>query len=657
MVSLVLLCSFVVSSVASASGEPTKLRLHDEDLSYSVNAYMDVLEDPTGQLLLSDILTTEVQEQFSPADGLSSFGFTESAYWVRVNLQNDSSHAEWEISLLNPLLNRLEFYTIGQADAAPLDLGRQYPTYAFTLPPGQAATMYFRTEISGSMILPFRLTEQSDAQDVVQMEFLLYGLYYGIAVAIMIYMFTMYRSVKKLEYMYYILYIFFFSASQVVWNGFPLTWITPDDYAHLFDNGFLFSSLYAVYDFFFLICLLFAYHALRRFLGVHSQLPVVSWIARIIFTLYPVAVVVSAVNYTAGIAQILSYLKAAGMIVILLLIFGCAYRGDKLAKKVSIAVLPHFLIAGPSLLLSFGLLSDNLITHFGMQIGSACEFLIMAVIFHDQVTDILRKREEAQVALMKTMMEWNASLEKAVEEKTESLKATAEELLEAEKSRSHMLQNISHDVRSPLNYVQGGIQTLMLGREGRGEQQEQLLEKVYQKVIDVNRFIDDFTTLSRLDITQGAVTRELVIFYEWMEDVLKEQAAYIEHAGHRYDIKITGNESEPDVLIDPHLMKRAITNLVTNACKYTPPNGMITLELSSLENDVQIMVGDTGRGIDPAQLPHIFRRYYNEGAGRGNGLGLAIAKEIVEWHGGDIRVESEPEQGSRFYLRLPIYKG
>jgi signal transduction histidine kinase len=114
--------------------------------------------------------------------------------------------------------------------------------------------------------------------------------------------------------------------------------------------------------------------------------------------------------------------------------------------------------------------------------------------------------------------------------------------------------------------------------------------------------------------------------------------------------------STAEVLIDPFMIKRVIGNLVNNACLYTPVGGTITLQAVLQGNSVWIAVGDTGPGIAQERLPHIFQRFYKEEGSLGKGLGLAIAREIVEQHGGTIWAESEPGVGSRFIFTLPVYQ-
>jgi signal transduction histidine kinase len=117
--------------------------------------------------------------------------------------------------------------------------------------------------------------------------------------------------------------------------------------------------------------------------------------------------------------------------------------------------------------------------------------------------------------------------------------------------------------------------------------------------------------------------------------------------------------SVPPILGDAQWLKQALINLLDNSLRYTPPGGMVTVRLHHSDGHVLIAVRDTGHGIEPEHLPHLFDHFYRTDKARardsgGTGLGLAIVKGIVEAHGGTVSVESQPGKGSVFTLRFPV---
>jgi signal transduction histidine kinase len=129
----------------------------------------------------------------------------------------------------------------------------------------------------------------------------------------------------------------------------------------------------------------------------------------------------------------------------------------------------------------------------------------------------------------------------------------------------------------------------------------------------------------------------------------------------RHDVKVTlSEEDQVTVLGDRDQLKQMVLNLVENAIKYTPAGGEVTLSLTKNETHAELRVKDTGPGIPPDVLPHIFQRFYRgnqRGLMGGTGLGLAIADRIARSHGGSIQVDSEVGQGSEFAVYLPVAVG
>ena len=144
------------------------------------------------------------------------------------------------------------------------------------------------------------------------------------------------------------------------------------------------------------------------------------------------------------------------------------------------------------------------------------------------------------------------------------------------------------------------------------------------------------------------------------QDVVLKLKPQAEKAG--VSLILDGPRSLPLLYVDIGMMERVLTNLIENALHFTPPGGSVKLSASFKTNRVEISIIDTGSGIPPRDLPHIFERYYhtqndtNKHAGR-TGLGLSIAKQIVELHQSTLNVESTPGKGTRFYFELIIPKG
>lgn len=648
-----LLYALCVAPAARAEGTngEAALVLIEGRSNYSLNAHMDVLEDPSGQWSLEDVRSPGMQEQFRPAKGESSFGFTSSAYWVRLTVRNETSSAKWELSLYNSLVDTMEVYAPGGA----VPINRHYPTYELNLLQGQTSTVYIRCEASGSMLLPLGLTEPSAVYGHAYGQLLMHGVYFGAVLIIVIFLLALYVHVRNVAYLYYPLSLLSFAIGLFVWNGLALPLHGTGNWTGHTTAVYFWERPSAVYDLCYTLGRWFGVLFIYKLLLPSKPAPTAVFLCRSMILICPVVCLGIILIYPFGMAQFMFWFKYATLALAMICVIECAWKGNRIARFVALIRIPQTVMTvAPKALLLYGLLPDNLFTRFATQLGVIVESIFMAFILFGLMAQLRSSEKLAQSKLLQTLSEWNATLERKVAEQTVSLQRANEELVVAEASRTNLLQNMSHDIRAPLSIVQGGIQALRNKMAESPEQQDQLLDKVHNKVHDVNRFIDDLFALSRFEDVKGPHALEMVIFGEWIEDLFREMAADIQDAGHRCEVVVSPALADADVRMDPHLIKRAIVNLVNNACKFTPAGGIVSLQARPCDDSVRIEVGDNGPGIGKEQLPFIFVRHYKEGEAQGSGLGLAIAKEIVERHGGRIGVDSELGQGSRFYLTLPV---
>lgn len=642
-----------IAPAASAEGTnaDSVLVLVDGQRNYSINAHMDVLKDPSRLWSFEDVQSPALQEQFQSAKGKSSFGYTSSAYWVRVTIRNETSGAKWELSLYNSLVDTMEVYAPGGA----VPINRHYPTYELNLLPGQTTTLYVRCEASGSMLLPLGLTEPSAVYGNTYGQLLMHGVYFGAVIIIVLFLLALYLHVRNVAYIYYPLSLLSFAIGLFVWNGLALPLHGTGDWTGQTTAVYFWERPAAVYDLCYTLGRWFGVLFIYKLLLPSKPAPTAVFLCRSMILTCPVVCLGIIFIYPFGMAQFMFWFKYATLVMAMICVIECAWKGNRIARFVTLIRIPQtILTVAPKALLLYGLLPDNLFTRFATQFGVIVESVFMAFILFGLMSQFRNNEKLAQSKLVQTLSEWNTTLERKVAEQTVSLRRANEELVVAEASRTSLLQNMTHDIRAPLSIVQGGIQALKHKIAESPEQQAQLLDKVHDKVHDVNRFIDDIFALSRFESVKGPHALEMVMFGEWIEDLFREMAGDIEDAGHRCELLVSSDLADADVRMDPHLIKRAIVNLVGNACKFTPAGGIVTVQALLDEQSVKVTVGDNGPGIGKEQLPFIFDRHYKEGEAQGSGLGLAIAKEIVERHGGRIGVDSELGQGSRFYLTLPV---
>ncbi len=233
--------------------------------------------------------------------------------------------------------------------------------------------------------------------------------------------------------------------------------------------------------------------------------------------------------------------------------------------------------------------------------------------------------------------------------------ALTEQLRNLEKSRKRLLANLVHELGRPLGALLSGIQALASGAHADPDLRQELFEGMEGEVQRMRRLLDDLTRL--YDQTLGALEleRKSVVLSQWLVQVLSPWRQSAEDK----DVLWTSDipDDLPVLSIDTDRMAQALGNIVSNAIKYTPSGGKVSVSVGADPEWVWMRVHDSGIGIPPEVQPRIFEPFYRGPASRrfpqGMGLGLSIARDLVSAHGGHIEVESEAGQGSTFTLWLP----
>lgn len=228
----------------------------------------------------------------------------------------------------------------------------------------------------------------------------------------------------------------------------------------------------------------------------------------------------------------------------------------------------------------------------------------------------------------------------------------------ANSQRRQMTADIAHDLRTPLSVILGYMESLSTGKL---EPTPETFEIMYDKGMHIQHLIDDLRILALAD----AGELSLVIRPVDPETLLEHTAlAHMIQAQEKgIDLRVESTKDLPEIEVDPERITQVLGNLVSNALRYTPKGGEIVLSAESHDAFIQLQVRDTGSGIEPEDLPHVFDRFYRSDTARSqdsamgeSGLGLAIAKSIVTAHGGDIDVTSTVGEETTFTISLPLVK-
>ncbi|WP_161982105.1 PAS domain-containing sensor histidine kinase [Dictyobacter alpinus] len=230
----------------------------------------------------------------------------------------------------------------------------------------------------------------------------------------------------------------------------------------------------------------------------------------------------------------------------------------------------------------------------------------------------------------------------------------------ANRVRSNFVSMVSHELRTPLNSVHGFIDLLLQGHMGEmNDEQRMYLGYTQEGVQQLISIVEDILFMSRSDLGQFEVKQQEVHLLGLVRQVVLSLQPQAIKAEVELCLDMTANG--PALFIDPQRIKQVLNNLVANAIKFTPPGGTVTVSASQHdEHFAMISVSDTGYGIPTEDGQHVFERFYQSNHSQqskmgGYGLGLSIARLIVEQHGGTIGFDTVVNKGTTFYFTLPLY--
>ncbi|MFW6421733.1 MAG: sensor histidine kinase, partial [Candidatus Bipolaricaulota bacterium] len=216
-----------------------------------------------------------------------------------------------------------------------------------------------------------------------------------------------------------------------------------------------------------------------------------------------------------------------------------------------------------------------------------------------------------------------------------------------------MVSDVSHELRGPLSNIQGYLEAL---QEGLLEPEPEIINSLYQESLLLGRLTDDLHDLARAEAGQLQLEKQPVV----LEDIIGDAVNSVVNRTTRDQIEICSDLSSTTMVrADPNRIGEVLRNLLNNAVRHSPENETVTVSIERRAEEAVTHVIDNGEGIPSSELPHVFERFYRIDKSRnrstgGSGLGLTIAREIVEAHDGEIWVESEVDKGSTFSFSLPL---
>jgi two-component system, sensor histidine kinase LadS len=638
---------FIVFTFRSSLSALMPLVLTESGESYPLGFYLDILEDREKKLMIEDIASPKFDGSFMRStEKTPNFGFVDHAYWVRFKIVNKSQKNDWLLEIDYPLLDQIEFY-IPTEDAKVKQrqlyeirtAGENYPfnkrelkhqnfVFRLNIPPGKETTYYIRFESTGSIQLPLMLqsAEAFSAKDHEAR--ILYGLYYGIVLAMLLYNLFLFFSLRDKNYLYYVLYLTNFGLLQLSLNGLAFEYIWPD-YPWWSNKSmpFLISSLLLWISRFscnFLVSKVYA-PIINRFFSATIFIAIAGMLCSL-FGDYYIALLIS-------IGTIFAYIPAAMSAGII-----SWRKGYRPARFFIIAFSTYLTGALVYIMRASGIIPNTFITTYSMQIGSAIEVILLSLALADRINIMKQEKEDAQALAI-------------------------ENLHIADKLKDEFLANTSHELKTPLNGIIGIAETMMDNSNISSDQKLRLsmilssgrrLLKLVNEILDISKLKHHDIILQKkpVDLRQVA---ELVVILS--RPLLAGKSIILDNAL---------GEELPPVLGDEDRIQQIMHNLIGNSIKFTQ-SGTVKISAAPVSgigaagDFLEITISDTGIGIPEDKIETIFRPFEQADASisrlyGGTGLGLSITRQLIELHGGGIRVNSKQGAGSEFIFSLPVCK-
>jgi two-component system, OmpR family, sensor kinase len=232
---------------------------------------------------------------------------------------------------------------------------------------------------------------------------------------------------------------------------------------------------------------------------------------------------------------------------------------------------------------------------------------------------------------------------------TDRFREMTQRLAESQRRERNFLMVVSHELRTPVTAIRGHVEALREGLAEDAEAREASLDVIRAATDRLARLVGDLLDLARLEADQFTLEEQEVELKRLLEQAYQSFTEEARRRGIDYECSLSAN---PVISTDGDRVLQIVSNLLDNAFAWTPDGGRIALELASSNGSIAVSVSDSGPGIGREERERIFRPFWSR-AGDGTGLGLPIARQLAQALGGELALESEPGQGSRFELRLP----
>lgn len=668
-----------------------------------------------GYRATADEVTLDDVEQLKFRKGKASvinLGVPDSTYWIHATLEFTEACSKY-LEFDSHGITTLDAYVISETGKKKIyKLGFKenfgdwpIPNHNYTIPieggAGEEIKLYIRLHSNQQLLVPVRLFSPNEYWSGNLRDNLIFGIYFGIIFVMIFYNLFLFASVKDINYLYYVIYIFTVGLAQASVLGYSQVYLWPNSEWLQLNGTILTGALSGIFTIVFVI----------YFLKTAKFTPVLHKILWGVLALDVVAIVFLFVGMPTQSFNIVNAVAGLGSILVLVTGITILRKGFLPAKFFIVAYSFFLLSVIVYVLKDYGVLPYNEFTSKSVISGSAFEIVLLSLALANRINVLRKEKEESQAEALrvsreneKIIREQNIMLEQKVNERTlelqeaneeltvtlSNLRDTQTQLVDAEKMASlgQLTAGIAHEINNPINFVTSNITPLKRDLDEMYElidKYAEVTEETADKLREAHELKEelDYEYLkeeisSLVDgISDGAtrtseIVRGLRTFSRLDEDVIKQASLHEGLAStlvllrsklkEGIEVEQDFDSAIPEIECYPGKLNQVFMNILNNGIyavmhKNYPEEEKprITLRTKKHENTVSVHLRDNGIGMDEQTKKKMFDPFFTtKDVGEGTGLGMAIVYKIIEKHGGSLVVESELGKGTEFIITLPM---
>jgi signal transduction histidine kinase len=670
---------------------------------------VSILEDKTNQLSLKEIAASDDFETSEVP--IPNLQLSRSDFWIKFSIRNESDQEKLILALEYPMLSICEFYSISDGKVHSLSYNdnfsnRKYKNQNFLfdidLPKGTTETYFLRVKSSEQMVLPLIIGTPKLMAERLSGNDLVWGIFIGLILVMVVYNLFIYISVKDTSYLYYVAYSLLIGLTQVTLSGYTYRFILFDHPALNHLGIIVFPGLAGIIGNLFMM----------NFLQTRENIPKLHKAIYVSILIYSTAVVLRFMGYDQASYRTIDIAAITTVLITFTVTIYLSLKGYRPAILFLLAFSMFFTGLLLFVLRNLGIVPYNDLTNYTKEAGIALDVVLLAFALADKINTFKREKEKSQeetfVALQENeriVREQNVFLETKVNERTlelseantelsqtlDELKEAQGQLVEAEKMASlgQLTAGIAHEINNPINFVTSNIMPLnrdidilidfiqemeKIGLSDLPAEEKKRQIEEQKEDLDYDYLKMEISQLLK-GIHEGAsrtseIVKGLRVFSRLDEDDLKKADmnggldSTLIVINNLLNNKISLEKEYGDIpMIDcyPGKLNQVFLNILSNAIfainKKFGDNtgGILKISTSNNEKSVFVKIEDNGIGMDETTKKKIFEPFFTtKDVGEGTGLGMSIAYNTIRRHQGEIQVNSTPGIGTEFILQLPI---